>query len=110
MNVKVQITSLNSHLSEIYSDTKYGFLSMRIKRNPHRPYASGNMRKEELTKRLCSLVDNSQDSCKKVPSAKNAPTEQSSERPMGAKGKGKEHGHGDEARKAGKARKGRAGG
>ena len=83
---------------------------MRIKRNPHRPYASGNMRKEELTKRLCSLVDNSQDSCKKVPSAKNAPTEQSSERPMGAKGKGKEHGHGDEARKAGKARKGRAGG
>jgi hypothetical protein len=65
---------------------------MRIKRNPHRPYASGDTRKEELTKRLCSLVDNSQDSCKKVPSAKNAPTEQSSERPVGAKGKGKSMG------------------
>ena len=60
-------------------------------KKPHRPYASGDMRKEELTKRLCSLVDNSQDSCKKVPSAKNAPTEQSSERPMGVTGKGKEH-------------------
>jgi hypothetical protein len=97
-------------LSEIYSDTKYGFLSMRTKRKPHRPYASGDTRKEELTKRLCSLVDNSQDSCKKVPSAKNAPTEQSSERPVGAKGKGKSRGHGDKARKAGNARKGRAGG
>ena len=80
-------------------------------KKPHRPYASGDMRKEELTKRLCSLVDNSQDSCKKVPSAKNAPTEQSSERPVGAKGKGKEHGDkAGKARKAGNARKGRAGG
>ncbi len=60
------------------------------KRKPHRPYASGDTRKEELTKRLCSLVDNSQDSCKKVPSAKNVPTDQSNERPMGVKGK--EHG------------------
>ena len=61
-------------------------------KKPHRPYASGDMRKEELTKRLCSLVDNSQDSCKKVPSAKNAPTEQSSERPMGVTGKGPRNG------------------
>jgi hypothetical protein len=38
---KVAITSLNSHLSEIYSDTKYGFLSMRTKRNPHCPMAVG---------------------------------------------------------------------
>jgi hypothetical protein len=44
-----------------------------------------------LTKRLFSLVDNSQDSCKKVPSAKNALTDQSSERPTGVKVKGKEH-------------------
>ena len=91
-SVGLNITSLNSHLSEIYSDTKYGILSMRTKRNPHCPYASGDTRKEELTKRLCSLVDNSQDSYKKVPSAKNAPTDQSSERPMGDKGKGQEHG------------------
>jgi hypothetical protein len=90
-NAKLWITSLNSHLSKIYSDTKYGFLSMRTKRNPHRAYASGDKRKEELTKRLCSLVDNSQDSCKKVPSAKNRPTEQFIERPTGVKGKSMGH-------------------
>jgi hypothetical protein len=66
------ITSLNSHLSEIYPDTRYGFFSMRTKRKPHRPNAGGDKRKEELTKRLCSLVYNSQDSCKKVPSEKSS--------------------------------------
>ncbi len=43
--------------------------------------------------------------------AKNALTDQSSERPMGDKGKGQEHGaegHGDKARQARNARKGRA--
>ena len=85
-----------SHLSEIYSDTKYGFLSMRTKRKPHQPYASGDTRKEELTKRLCSLVDNSQDSCKKVPSKKRS-------HKLGAAS-------GDMARKAGKARKKRTAG
>ena len=72
---KVYVTSLNLHIFTIYSDTKYGFLSMRTKRNPHCSYASGDTRKEELTKRLCSLVDNSQDSRKKVPSAKKCPTD-----------------------------------
>ena len=42
-----------------HSDTKYGFLSPKKKRNPHCPYASGDTSKEKLTKRLCSLVDNS---------------------------------------------------
>ena len=41
---------------------------MRTRRNPHCPYASGDTKKEKLTKRLCSLVDNSLESCKKVPS------------------------------------------
>jgi hypothetical protein len=43
------------------------------------------LRKEELTKRLCSLVYNSQDSCKKVPSGKKAPTYQG--QPLGAEGR-----------------------
>jgi hypothetical protein len=33
----VEITSLNSHFAEIYSGTRYGFLSTWRKRNPHRP-------------------------------------------------------------------------
>jgi hypothetical protein len=44
------------------------------------------MRKEELTKRLYPLVYKSQDSCKKVPFGKKAPTDQG--QPMGAEGRG----------------------
>ena len=68
----MKITSLHSHVSKIYAETQYDFLSMRTKRNPHCPSISGETRKEELTKRLCSLVDNNQDSCKKVPFAKES--------------------------------------
>ena len=69
--MKLKITALTKRLSKIYFDTQYDFLSMRTKRNPHCLYASGDTRKEESTKRLCSLVDNSQASCKKVPSEKS---------------------------------------
>jgi hypothetical protein len=59
------------------------------------------LRKEELTKRLCSLVYNSQDSCKKVPSGKKAPTYQG--QPMGAEGRGMRRDGRD--RKSGETRK-----
>ncbi|MHC5077115.1 MAG: hypothetical protein ACYTFM_11905, partial [Planctomycetota bacterium] len=77
---------------------------MMTKRNPHRPYASGDTRKEELTKRLCSLVDNSQESCKKVPSAKIPPLAMLSQWWLRARRNRMEHG--DKARKERKARVG----